>query len=63
MLLLKTLGLDPQVIMTQVESARVSCNEVITHFDARLTAIEKQQEQIMLTLDLLVKMISDPKVQ
>ena len=46
MLLLRSLGFDPSAIMANIESAKTTANDVMTHFDRRLTAIESRLELI-----------------
>jgi hypothetical protein len=63
MLLLKSLGFDPKMITDQIESAKTSANTVLTHFDGRLQAIEKQQARMLEILESFARAAGPGPVQ
>lgn len=46
-MVLKALGLDPQMISNGIEGAKAATSEVMKHFDARLTAIEGKIDSLI----------------
>ena len=49
-ILMKSMGLDPEAIMAQVEDMKVSTIQTVTHFDTRLNTVEQSQQQILMLL-------------
>jgi hypothetical protein len=54
-LLLRSLGLDPEAIGAQVEHAKATALEVMQHFDVRLQALEKGQDAILAALKAMAE--------
>jgi hypothetical protein len=60
MMMLRALGFDPAQIQEQIETAKKSMNEVMTHFDMRLQLLETQNEKILLVLHSILKAQEQP---
>lgn len=55
MLLLRSLGFDPQAIAANVEEMRGAASQCVAHFDARLQRLETQHAQILGALQELLQ--------
>jgi len=63
MMLLRTMGFDPEAIMQGVEAAKVEALRVMAHFDARLTAVESALKENQVVLNDVRLLLEEQKKQ
>ena len=62
MMMMRMLGIDPEAIMANVETMRASASIAFQHFDAKLTRLDLQLEELAAQQREILSLLRD-KVQ